>query len=340
MNDFIHNEYDLQDTPRYGVPVLTVITFIFVICMLPLTFTPNGSWAGSLFTCIISSALFAFLYTTTKYKWLFFLPVIPYIIALIVTRDPLMSLEALAFYPTALAFIFAMKKKFTYTSTVIAASAALVVFFTVYMLISVITAYGSLNSAVFELLWNDLTAPMREMYSQMTTMADGREVKLYSQEQVNTVINAIILYIPATVVCVTNIIAYISLLIYGATAKLLRVQKFIMPLRSQTIELSFISAYIYCAVYLIITFSGNAMSMIPVAAANILVILTPGFSFIGLRNIIYKIKSGRARKSAVAILILSIVFLVISPSMIFYIMSLMGVIDTLIEHHTMKRPNQ
>ena len=336
----MHNEYDLQDTPRYGVPMLTVITFVFVICMLPLTFTPKGSWAGSLFTCIISAALFAFLYITTKYKWLFVLPVIPYIVALILTRNPLTAAEALAFYPTALAFIFAMKKKFTYTSTVIAASAALVVFFVVYMLISIITAYGALNSAAFELLWDDLTTPMREVYSQMTTMVDGREVKLYSQEQVNTVVNAIILYIPATIICVTNVIAFIAVSLYKKIAGLFHIKYALIPQRFGQLELSVISAYIYCAVYLIITFGGNAMSFVSVVAANILVILTPGFSFIGLRNIINKIRFGTARKSAIAMIVLSVIFLIISPSMIFYIMSLMGVIDTLIEHHTMKRPAQ
>jgi|GEM_PF-2065431 len=340
-DDFINKEYELQDAPRYGVPMLTIATFVFVICILPVTFTPNGSWTGTVFTCIISAAMFTFLYTTTrtsrKYKWLFFLPVVPYLVALIVTRNPLMSAEALAFYPVSAAFIIALKKKFTYTTTVITASAALIVLYAVYMLISIVTAYGALNSAVLELLWDDLTTPMRDAYLQMTVMSEGREIKLYSPEQVNTLINTIILYIPATVICVTNVIAYLSVTLYGWITRLFRIQRFLTPYPAWTLELSVVSAYIYCAAYLIITFSGNPMAIIPVVAANILVILTPGFTFIGLRNLIRKFKSGKARKSAIILAVLSVIFLVISPSMIFYIMSLMGVIDTLIDHHTTKR---
>jgi Predicted membrane protein (DUF2232). len=333
----VNNDNNLPDSPRFGVPLITIITFTFIICVLPVTFTPSGSFAGTLFTCVISGAVFSFLYMTTGYKWLFFLPVIPYLIALLITRDPLMSVEALSFYPASIAFVTTCKKKFSYTSTLITVSTSLIVFYACYLMISISAHYGALNTETLTTFWNDTVQPLRDTYAQITTIVDGEEVKVYSQDQINYVVSSMLLYIPATAVCVTNIVAFIIMSLYSGLAHVFRIKRYITPRRHWKLELSVISAYIYCAVYLVIIFSGGSIiGTVTAVTANLLVILTPGFSFLGLRSLIYRFRSGEGRKITVIVLILTAVFMVISPSMVFYIMSLTGVIETIVGQNKFK----
>ena len=303
-----------------------------------MTFTPSGSFAGAVFTCIISVALFAFLYMITGYKWLLFLPVVPYLIALAVTREPIVSVEAAAFYPAAIALVTAVKKKFSYTAALITVSTVLIIFYGVYLMISIPVHYGNLNTETLTSFWNDATFPLRETYEQLTTVVDGEEIKVYSKDQVNYMVTNILLYIPATAICAANIIAFIMMTLYNGLATVFRVKRYLTPRKTWKLQLSVISAYIYCAAYLIIIFSGGGIvGTVTAVTSNILVILTPGFSFIGLRGLINKFRSGENRKLTLLIIILTTAFVIISPSMVFYIMSLVGVIDTFLETYNVTK---
>lgn len=291
-----------------------------------------------MFTCLISTSLFTFLYMVTNYKWLLFLPIIPYFVALLITINPVISIEAVGFYPAGLAFIYALKKKFSRTSTIITVSSALILSYIIYILFSILITYKTFNLEILRLFWSEATQPLRDTYTQATTILDGREIKLYTKQQVENIISNILIYIPATLMCVGNIIAFASIILYKGLARVFGVSRYIIPEPKWDFSMSVISAYIYCGSYLIVIFSGGSIiGTVTAVTSNILVILTPGFSYIGLLNLIYKLKSGTKRKTAIALIFLTVVFVVISPSMIFYIMSLTGVVDTFMNHYTIRR---
>ena len=248
-----------------------------------------------------------------------------------------MSIEAAAFYPSSIALVTAIKKKFSYTAVLITVSIALIIFYGVYLMISIPVHYGNLNPDTLQQFWNDATLPLRETYEQVTTIVDGEEVKVYSKDQVNYLVTNILLYIPATAICAANIIAFVIMTIYNGLGSVFRVKRYITPRRTWKLRLSVISAYIYCAAYLTVIFSGGSIiGTVTAVTSNILVILTPGFSFIGLRGLINKFRSGENKKIMILVIILTVLFLIISPSMLFYIMSLTGVIDTFLEHYSVK----
>ena len=138
--------------------------------------------------------------------------------------------------------------------------------------------------------------------------------------------------------CVGNIIAFTSVLLYKGLTKIFNISRHIIHEPKWDFTMSVISAYIYSGVYLIVIFSGGSIiGTITAVASNILVVLTPGFSYIGLLSLIRKLKSNTKRKTATALLILTGIFAVISPSMIFYVMSLTGVVDTFMNHHAIRK---
>lgn len=288
---------------------------------------------------MISTSLLAFLYTTTQYKWLFVIPVIPYFTALAVTQNPIMAIEAVTFLPAGLALIFAVKKKFTLTATVITISASTAVYYLLYIIISIFVSYGAVNGEILESFRDEAITPFRELYRQMTTIKNGTEIRLYTDNQIEEIITATLRYIPAVVICVTNIISYISAVLYKGLAKLFGKAKsrHIIPDKNWNLTMSVVSAYIYSAAYLIVIFGGSMNGTIISVPANILIILTPGFSYIGLKDLIRRFKTDKGRKFAFAVIVLIAIFLVLSPSMIFYVMSLLGVAETFITNYTIKR---
>lgn len=275
---------------------------------------------------------------TTQIKWLFFLPILPYLVALAVTNNLFTALAAIAFYPAGIALILAVKNKQSRTATIISVSAILAVCYILYITSAVFIMYGAVNAETLKSFWLEATNPLRQSYSELTMIVDGQEVRYYSDKEIENLITNITVYIPAAIISAANIIAFIISMLYHGLAKLFRIRRYLVPSPQWKLTMSVVSAYIYCGVYLIVIFTGGSiMSTITAVTANVLVILTPGFSYMGVKSVIRRFKSERGRKVAIALIVLTAVFLFLSPSMIFYIASLLGVVETFIDYYTIKR---
>lgn len=334
MND---SQFDLnrQDAPGYGVPLPTVVTFILIILLLPLLRLAQVSELTVFFICIVSAVLFSFLYNISKQKLLFLLPTGTYLISLLITKDFIISLESVAFVFAGTALFISIKYKLSRTQTIIAVSATLVVIYILYLLLIVIVSYKGINREILDMFWNDQTTVIKDLLASFTVEVDGIQYQLYDDASIINALNSMLLIMPAVIICAMNIAAYLITLVYIGLSRLFDVSEFILPHSPWEFTMSVISAYLYCAVYLISVFSGNAIfGAVTAVVTNIIILLTPGFALIGVKRLIRRAKSPEGRRIAVIYIVFTILIIILSPTMILTILSFVGVIETLISHHT------
>ena len=331
-----HNS-DLQ--PGFRTPLITVILFITVISVLPLL-TAQAYSAGSFLNCITAAALFTFLYNATGYKWLCVMIIPPYLAAFLTTRDPVASLEFISFAPAGTLFIYAIKKKANFTGTVAAISAGLTVLYPVFILIAVISEYGALNAGVLTSFGNVWSQSVKDALAGITVQVSGADVKLYSAGEINRIVNELAPRIPGLLITIMNITAFFSVVIYRGLTKLFGVsglKKFI-PAAARHFELSIISAYVYCAAYVFSVFGGNKITgVFTAAAANVILILTPGSALMGLKYITVRFKKRRSIKTAAVYGVIVLTLLLLNPSFVITGLSFTGVIETIISRHTINK---
>ncbi|MCL2518519.1 MAG: YybS family protein [Oscillospiraceae bacterium] len=308
------------------MPPITIILLIAVIALMPLVIP-------IFITNLVSAAIFVFLYRTNRNNLLFALPVLPYLSALITLQNPINALEAIAFYPLALAVIFMLDKKSTRVQTVIAASCAFILFYAVFTPITVAAEYNGLNLAIMEQFLNDQIEPFKEFISLYTVTIGEETIPLYSEAQITDLINQTLLIIPAVLICFVNVFTYIVTALYRKLTQLFR-QTSKIPDERWELKLSVVSAYVFCVTYVISIFGGTTIyGIVTVATQNIILILTPGFAYECVLALIRRFKNRENVRWAVIVCTVAFVMLFVSPGMVLTLLAFFGVAEAIITHH-------
>ena len=324
--------FEIFDNENMSVPIITIIIFIAIIILMPLVI-PIYYWYGSLFCCMISASIFVFLYRTTRKNLLFALPVLPYLNAFFVLRNPLNAVETLAFYPLALAIIFMLDRKSSRVQTVIAASCAYILFYAVFAPIAIAADYNGLNPGTMEQFLNEQIAPAKELFALAQVNVGGESVPLYSESQISDMINRMLLIMPAVLICFVNVFTYITTAIYRKLTQLFR-QTSQFPDEKWKLKLSVVSAYIFCATYVISIFGGSTIyGVVTAVTQNIILILTPGFAYQCVLALIRRFRNRENIRWAIIVCVTAFVLLFVSPGMVLTLLAFFGVADTIVIHH-------
>ena len=301
---------EIINNNEISLPPATIILFIFVIALVPLIIPV-------LFTTILSAALFIFLYRTCRNKLLLALPILPYISALIVLQNPLYALEATVFFPVGMAVIFMLERKSSRIQTVIAGSAAYIVFYVLFIALTLVVNAQSLDQYFTEQL---------EPFSEFLT---------------EDLVNQMLLIMPATLICFVNVFSYVITALYRALAHLFKLTYQLPDVRWE-LKLSIVSAYVFCVTYVISILGGSTIygvitAAITVVTQNVILILTPGFAYQCVSSLIRRFKNRENTRLTIIICVFAFFLMFVSPGMIVTMLAFFGVADAIITQHSINR---
>ncbi len=316
------NGNKLSATPK--LPNITIITLIIitVFCAAVSAYSPV-----SIFGVIFLSAASASCAVLCLIKGRYFLVVcaLPAVILAYVFWGQI-SISAAGFLFIFCAFpLFIAKKRSLRRNETIAVTAVftgigLIIYYTLVLLVE---NNGIITAETFVNYYN----AFNEQYSKMFAEYG------YDEQTVQKILQYAVFFIPAFVICLLEIIAYFTTVIFAFIGRIFRIQKYIMPQFFWRLGMSSISAYIFCICYFlsVLFSSDNGISFISLAAENLIIILTPGFSVIGIKKTINRIKNRNGKAwpiivgaSAILLLFLNILAFLIAVSFI-------GVIETIMD---------
>ncbi len=319
--DEMQNTNNTENTYRLH-PAAAV--FLGLLAAVFAAFIPTTLY-GSLFCMVISSAALALL-LIAEHSFLAFLPIpAGYVIAVVLTGDPLYSIAAFAAVPAAFAIRVCFAKKTSLSVTVIAASvftglsfALIICNYLKYNAGSVTEGFRQIKSAAGSAI-NDLFAEYNK-YNAET----GAAFPEFTDEMVSLLKKTIIMTAPGMYAILVEAAAY-------ATEKLMRLLALITrctPVtgRRQRITLGLGAAIIFLVSYAVSSFIPSD-SVVFYTAENLMLIVLPLAAVAGIHNM-FGTDSIFRRRGRVGLKILTVglcvMALYVSPVMLFILFALWG----------------
>jgi|LSQX01.2.fsa_nt_gb hypothetical protein len=212
-------------------------------------------------------------------------------------------------------------------SCIVSMSAVLGAAFAVFMIMLLAAERGGLSPSVFSDWLTEQSDRIRAIISSFT-MTDGGETRpLYTGENLTFMVNYILLVLPAVITVFCLVSSWLSTLIFAACSAAAgfyrRLFEYGWPLK-----ISRGSAVVFIAVYLGAVFFGRNPAMY-ILFANFVLILTPGFVLIGVRETVFKLADEYRRPSGILLIAASVILIFVNFMAVFVLMSFAGVVYTL-----------
>jgi len=139
--------------------------------------------------------------------------------------------------------------------------------------------------------------------------------------------------LPAIIICSANLFSYLTSAIlmfvmnrFGAAQTVFTKENKGWPLR-----LSPVSAVVFCISYLLsVLFRSDALGTVSIVAVNLLIILTPGFSMVGFKDVIRRIRDNTESGYSPFYLVALIFLIFINPIACMLLLAFFGVVVTFI----------
>ncbi len=344
---FYINRTGTQDAAPYESTVLLTIAlgtlalctaFVLILCRKPVFLTCTlacfvllflfGAWMCVLFASLLCAAIAgaALLADAKGASYLPFAIAVPaaYLAAFAISRDPLLSLNALLPAIVALAFGICFKKKYSIIISVGTATGALAVVFVLFFAIDMavagiplnmqgindaVKAYHAALSSIFgEALM--LMTETEEMAAQVSQMLGGEITPEKITEFSDSIASAILGLMPGMMIMALWIFSFVAH--RGFTAILIGKQ----PLKACPAHMSAYSPSVPSAILLILCYAVMMIAaMFPqgeivlFVALNLLLILMPMITVHGILGIIGNIKHARVKWPLILTYALAIMFL-------------------------------
>jgi len=212
-------------------------------------------------------------------------------------------------------------------SCIVSMSAVLGAAFAVFMTVLLAAERGGFSPSIFSDWLTEQTDRIRSIISSFTTSDGGETKPLYTGENLTFMVNYILLVLPAVITVFCFISSWLSTLVFtafsAAAGYYRRLFEYGWPLK-----ISRGSAVVFIAVYLGAVFFGRNPAVY-ILFANFVLILTPGFVLIGVRETIFKLADDYRRPSGILLIIASVVLAFVNFMAVFVLMSFAGVVYTL-----------
>ncbi|NLZ36077.1 MAG: hypothetical protein GX897_01185 [Clostridiales bacterium] len=214
-------------------------------------------------------------------------------------------------------------------SCITAMSAVLGAAFAVFMVALLIAERGGFNPSIFSDWLAEQTERIQTIISSFTMENGGETRPLYTGENLTFMVNYILLVLPAVIIVFCLISSWLSTLVFAicslAAGFYRRFFEYGWP-----VKISRSSAVVFIAVYLGAMFFGRNPAVY-ILFANFVLILTPGFVLIGVRDTILKLADDYRRPSGILLIAASVILAFVNFMAVFVLMSFAGVVYTLFE---------
>lgn len=284
-----------------------------------------GAIAVSLIT---SLTVTSFLYTTTRHPLLLLLPIITYPLAVLLLRDPIISLFALPTFPAA----YMLGRSIMNNERRVGAicSAALTLGGITVFLIALLWRMSDLEMSVQTLLAMADTL-REEMLQYLTTEESFASWRLklaqagYDLSSVFTqVFNLLLTLLPGFVVVLFLLIAYAAQYLCVMSYIPMKMEKYCTVL-ARRFTLSVLSAILFVVCAVVTLFSSSSLTLFSALAVNLFLILFPGMLVAGF----WSLYASYRRRPFPLYLVLAVVFGCIMPQILLVFIALSGATATL-----------
>ena len=328
--------------PLYTVPLLIacVLALIGVVRSIAV-----GVAFGALFVCgfafggfslstglalvcpVIVMGLGAYLISTYRSKWLFLLPVLAYACAFALCRDAAMSLISLISFPAAGILAYQTMRHQGRVSVICSTSLLYGLCYVFGYVLLLFLRDGAVSLPELAAQLDALRESTVDTLLQNQAFIDALEntyasVGLKASDVIEPGINLVFNLLPGLLICLVNIMAYTAQLTcvraYTGTG-----MKSLASRTAQLFVLSVFSGLVYLFCFVITLFSG-ASNMFTATVQNLLVILLPGMTLVGVFKLISDVKHGVSRLW----LLILIGCAVIMPYMLILCISFSGALTT------------
>jgi hypothetical protein len=265
-----------------------------------------------------------------------------------------------ALYPVFLAFpiYIGVRLKKGRSFSIAAAGLATTLFWILYTALSIYFEYGTINLAVINTVFDESFSQIKNSLEAITYEKNGEILKFYNSSDIELLIYNIKTLLIGSLAAIMMTVAYFVTLVsrfiaisfdqkdlfpVGYRYRFRRVigengplVEMIRETVQWRIELDSITAIIFIASYLVTVLfdtSGGKVLPLAITAKNLIIILLPGFLYAGGRDLLTGITGKNpAGGRGCLLFVLAGFLMIISPMMLFMLLSVIGVISTLREN--------
>lgn len=251
--------------------------------------------------------------------------------------SPLTAAASAAFVPCAAAIAIARKRGTGRSSAVMAAAVAFGLSAAIYLVVSVYIQYGALNSDVVQQIYDGYRADIVETVVDAYSNPDLGDQAINADtatEAIDYLLDYFTKLIPAIILCMILLTAYITTALYGIEARIFSIEGKYLPESGWALTLSVVSCYIFIAAYFFtIVFSASSQGALYMTALNLAVILTPGFVIIGIRAAKKFVRDRGMTKTTLILLVVSLLMILLNFAAFICSLSFIGVADIMLEYY-------
>ena len=247
-------------------------------------------------------------------------PTLAYLLAFVLTGNPLQALSVLAFVPLAIAVAIALRLRLSRTASIVLLSVSTVVYAAVALVLALpegvaISAEGIAN----------FISQFREMFVQeYMTLAETPEyastLQKLTEEQVVALVNSAFRLLPAFVIVALEIFAYLAGLL-AVSLHSAQLPEHPLPKSCLGFRMSATSAVLFLICFIascIPLGKSDTVGILLITALNLFVILIPGFAVCGLIRIFLSFRQKRLL-SPIFLIVLAIWFAYALPTLLAFI---------------------
>ncbi len=356
----------VQPDNKKQLTIPTQIAFIAAICFLPFLNSLAGGLFG-IFMVPIAAAmniLLALEYSASmpKLTLLCLLNILPFTGAYIYLGNLASALTALYPLVLALPIFVTVRMGLGRTASIVCAAIFAFLLFLSSAAILIGDEYGAVNIETISAFIDSVFAPAAEQFEKILKEQGGEAAQSITHQMIDTLIYYTKAVLIGTFAAVMIVLAYLATLATRLLANAFGVlHRLPMGLRVHVravmgpdgpnvevsqetvtwrIEIDSVTVGVYIAAYIasvLLTPDGTKMSILYIALQNLVLILSPGFFYCGVRDIAlgFKLKTRRSMFRTI-LLMLGILFLFIMPQVPIMIMCALGVIVVIRENRARK----
>ena len=315
-------EINKTDPTRRIPPMAAVLLGAAATLFISLAATP----VGGLVSLVIATAALSLLLISND-SFLAFLPIpAAYVLAVIFTGNPVLSLVCLLSVPAAFALRICYAKNFSLSVTVIVCAVVMGLCFGGQLLLDLYFTFGSVTEGIAEIRKNVGGAidASFQLISELAEQQMGEGFISVTDESIRLFKKSLLMSAPGVLAAVIQLAAYCSEKLMRALALLFRCPYVIR--KNQRITQSVFAAAIFIVCYFITSFSAGD-SVLYYSAENLLMILLPLSSVAGIHSLfgkggLFRMKGRGFVKACAAVLCVMALFS--SPVMLFILFALWG----------------
>lgn len=269
-----------------------VIVLAALPCLLALA-NAESSPLFPLLLCVIAIAgLGGFALNAVHPLLLVASPILSYLLAFLVTRDPMGALWVLWPIPVALAAGLALRQRLSRTATVAAIATVLLLLLGVTAAISLYTNGITLSST----LLSEIIAEIKSTATALL-LEQGAALELtLNESEIALLVSSSLRLIPAVILVIAEILSYLTGLIM-VSCYAAHFPMHPLPEKCKTFRMSETSAILFLLTFLLSLFPvgrSDVMGILLISALNLFVILQPGLAVCGILRLLSSFRQRRS----------------------------------------------